>query len=222
MKRRSADMAIIFTQCWDILPGREDEYEKFISEEYIPECDRLGLKSVGGFYVEVGFGPKIVFLNSTDSVDLLFRRLAEKSFKDLVTRLKNYVVNYRNKILEPTGRVKHENYTIQKGVWKFNQYYDLIPGKKKEYADFVIREHIPTLEKLDYLEITGGWNVIMGGFSEIITEFTFKDPHDIARMLENQDFRNVTNKLCGDYVVNYSSRIMRTTERFDEPKWFRL
>ncbi len=96
-------MAIIFTQDGDILPGGEDEYERFISEEYIPRCDKLGLKSVGGFYVEVGF-----------------------------------------------------------------------------------------------------------------------DPRDIQEMLENQDFRCVTNKLCCNYVVNYASRIMRTTERFDEPKWFRL
>jgi len=215
-------MAIIFTQDWDVLPGGEDEYERFISEEYIPRCDKLGLKSVGGFYVEVGFGPRIVFLNSADTLEALFHGLAQKSFRELVLKLKHYVVNYRNKVLEPTGRVKHENYTIQRGVWKFNQYYDLIPGKKKEYAEFVINEHIPTLERLDYLEITGGWNVVMGGFSEIITEFTFKDPRDIQEMLENQDFRCVTNKLCCNYVVNYASRIMRTTERFDEPKWFRL
>lgn len=215
-------MAIILTQDWDIIPGRREDYEKFISEEYMPECDRLGLKSVGGFYVEVGFGPRILFLNSTENLEALFQGLAQKSFKELIVKLKQYVVNYRNKVLEPTGRVKHENYTIQKGVWKFNQYYDLIPGKKSEYAEFVIKEHIPTLAKLDYLEITGGWNVIMGGFSEIITEFTFKDPRDIARMLDNPDFRRVTGQLCCKYVVNYATRIMRTTERFDEPKWFRL
>jgi hypothetical protein len=215
-------MAIIFTQDWDIVPGRMAEYERFISEEYIPQCDRLGLKSVGGFYVEVGFGPRIVFLNSADSLEQLFQCLAQKPFKELVARLKHYVVNYRNKVLEPTGRVKHETYTIQKGVWKFNQYYDLIPGKKNEYAEFVINEHIPTLGNLDYLEITGGWNVVMGGFSEIITEFTFKDPRDIARMLDNPDYRSVTSKLCCNLVVNYATRIMRTTERFDEPKWYRL
>jgi hypothetical protein len=215
-------MAIIFTQDWDIVPGRRDDYERFISEEYMPECDRLGLKSVGGFYVEVGFGPRILFLNSSENIDVLFHGLAQKSFKELIVKLKHYVVNYRNKVLEPTGRVKHETYSIQKGVWKFNQYYDLIPGKKRDYAEFVVKEHIPTLQSLDYLEITGGWNVIMGGFSEIITEFTFKHPHDIARMLDNEDFRRVTGKLCCDYVVNYATRIMRTTERFDEPKWYRL
>lgn len=55
-----------------------------------------------------------------------FTGAAQKSFKELIVKLKQYVVNYRNKVLEPAGRVKHENYTIQKGVWKFNQYYDLI------------------------------------------------------------------------------------------------
>ncbi len=132
------------------------------------------------------------------------------------------VYNYVAGVYEPTGNVKREKYSIQKGVWKFNQYYDLRPGIKKEYADFIMNEHIPALKDLDYLEITGGWNVLFGGFSEIIAEFTFKDPIDIGRLLNNEDFRKVTMKLRNGYVLNYRSRILRCTERFDEPKWFRL
>jgi hypothetical protein len=64
--------------------------------------------------------------------------------------------------------------------------------------------------------------VILGGVSEIIAELTFKDPVDIGRLLNNEDFRRITLKLMNEYVLNYKSRILRCTERFDEPKWFRL
>lgn len=214
-------MAILFSQDWDIFPGREDDYENFIME-YLPQCVKLGLQPVGGFYVEVGFGPRIVFVSSVESLEDLCTVLCKKEYKDLLLELKKYVINYLVKVLEPTGRVKHETYEIQKGVWKYNQYYDLIPGKKEEYADFIIKEHLPTMEKIDYAEVTGGWNVAMGGFSEIVAEFTFKSPVDIGRILDDEDFRRITTKLRRNYVVNYRSRIMRTTERFEEPRWYRL
>jgi hypothetical protein len=63
---------------------------------------------------------------------------------------------------------------------------------------------------------------VIGGISEIIAELTFKDPLDIGRLLSNEEFRKLTLKLRTRFVSNYASRIMRCTERFDEPKWFRL
>ena len=215
-------MAILLAQDWDIVPGLEGLYETFITEQYLPKCKEMGLKSVGGFYVEVGFGPKLVSLKSTETLGELAAIMSTSEFKRLNRQLKEYVVNYGNRVLCPTGRVKREGYSIQKGVWKYNQYYDLIPGRKKEYADFVINEHLPTMQQFDYVEVTGGWDVILGGFCEIIAEFTFKTPVDIGRLLEDEDFRRITNKLRNEFAVNHRTRIMRTTERFDEPRWYRL
>ena len=215
-------MSFLFTQHWDIIPGREQDYESFVSKTYIREMTDMGLLPVGGYYVEVGFGPRIIAVHSADDLAALSNSISSKRFKDLTVEIKMLVHNYRTAVLEPTGGSRQATYTIQKGVWKFNQYYDLRPGVKEKYADFVINWHIPTLEKLGYLEITGGWNVILGGFSEIIAEFTFQDPADIGRLLNNEDFRLVTLKLKSEYVTNYASRILRCTERFDEPKWFKL
>lgn len=215
-------MSILFTQHWDIIPGSESEYAQFVTEEYIPETTNGSLYPVGGYYVEVGFGPKVVAVYAAESLKDLSDFIASVRFKELTRTMKSMVYNYVTGVYEPTGNVKHEKYAIQRGVWKFNQYYDLKPGIKKEYANFVINEHIPALKDLDYLEITGGWNVLFGGFSEIIAEFTFRDPIDIGRLLNNENFRRVTLKLRNEYVINYKSRILRCTERFDEPKWFSL
>ncbi|OQX01410.1 MAG: hypothetical protein BWK80_59985 [Desulfobacteraceae bacterium IS3] len=215
-------MSIIFTQEWDIIPGREEGYEDFLSEKCMAEWGRLGLESVGGFYVEVGEGPRIISLKSAESFESLYKAMSDKSFLALIDELKGYVINYRSRVLQPTGRVKRDKYEIQKGVWKYNQYYNLVPGRQKEYADFIVGEHLPTMAKIDYVEVTGGWKSVIGGAREIIAELTFKTPVDIGRLLDNEDFRRITQKLRRNYVSNYTSRIMRTTERFEEPRWYRL
>ena len=215
-------MDILFTQSWDIIHGKEEEYVKFITDIFIPEMSAAGLLPVGGYYVEVGFGPRIVAVNRAGGIDGLSRAMVDNKFKELVRRLKSLVYNYRAALLEPTGRVRHEGYAIQKGVWKFNQYYDLQPGKKKEYVDFVVNTYIPAIERLGYVEVTGGWNVIFGGVSEVIGELTFKDPVDIGRMLGSQEFSHVAARLQEEFVTNYQNRILRCTERFEEHKWFRL
>lgn len=216
-------MAFLFTQHWDIIPGTEEEYAGFLTKTYIPQTTTDAYYPVGGYYVQVGFGPRTIAVYIVEDFHKFWDFVTGAKFKELTFQLKGYVYNYHSGIYEPTGNVKKNGkYTIQKNVWKFNQYYDLKPGVKKEYANYIINEHIPAIRDLDYLEITGGWNVLFGGFSEIIAEFTFKDPIDIARLLNNENFNRVTTALRDDYALNYRSRIMRCTERFGEPKWFSL
>jgi hypothetical protein len=71
------------------------------------------------------------------------------------------------------------------------------------------------------MEVTGGWNVILGGVSDIIAEFTFKDPVAIGHLLNSEEFRKIMLKLRSRHLRSYASRILRCTERFEEPKWFK-
>ncbi len=215
-------MQILFNPEWDILPDREDEYSAFIARTFIPKCNEMGLLSVGGYYVEAGPGPRIISVKRAESLEDLTRIISSSEFRNLVYELKEYVTNYRSKILKPTGRTRDVPYTIQKGVWKYNQYWDIRPGKRAEYSKFILEEYVPMLESLEYMELTGGWNVLIGGMSEIVSEFTFQDPVDIGALFDNPDYRGFTNRLKHDLIDNFTSRIMRTTERFDEPRWFAL
>ncbi|OPX94315.1 MAG: hypothetical protein A4E58_02599 [Syntrophorhabdus sp. PtaB.Bin006] len=215
-------MSILFTQNFDIIQEKEEEYGEFIAQTYVPQMNAMGLASVGGYYVEIGFGPRVIGVHASRSLDELSRVLTSKEYKELALGLKSFVYNYRNAAMEPLGKIKQEEYTIQKNVWKLNQYYDLRPGMKEAYKDFIINEHLPAMSRIDYVEVTGGWNVILGGVSEIIAEFTVKDPIDIGRLMNNEDFRTITLKLRNRYIRNYASRVLRCTERFDEPRWFRL
>jgi hypothetical protein len=215
-------MSLLFNHEWDIAPGKEDEYGVFIARKFIPTCNEMGLLSVGGYYVEAGMGPRIISVKKVGSLEELAQIMAKPAFKSLMRELKVYVSGYRSKILQPTGRTRDVPYEIQKGVWKYNQYYDVVAGKHEAYANFIIHQYLPMLNDIEYLEVTGGWNVLIGGASEIIGELTFKDPVDIGCLLNNGPFRNLTHLLQRDYVSNYSSRILRTTERFEEARWFQL
>ncbi|MDJ0828460.1 MAG: hypothetical protein QNI92_01340 [Desulfobacterales bacterium] len=215
-------MAILLTQEWDIIRGKEEEYEEFVENEFIPRGNAMGLTSVGGFYVEVGFGPRIISLKTAKDIESLFKAFFSKEFKQLIIELLEYITNYGNRILLSTGRVTDEDYKIQKGVWKYIQYYDKLPGHRKAYADFIVEEYLPALAQIDYLEVTNGWNVVLGGISNIVAELTLKSSVDVGRLLDDPVFRKVTEKLRRKYVHHYSSRIIRTTERFEQPRWYRL
>ncbi len=215
-------MPLLFTQHWDIIRGKEAAYEDFIAKKFIPGCNDLGLVGVGGFYVQVGQGPRIISVKRVETLEQFCSILGSPEFKALADELKEYLRNYHRTLLSPTGRVKSEEYKIKKGVWKFLQYYDLLPGARPGYADFIINEYIPALNQLGYVEVTGGWNILMGGISEIIAELTFQSPVDIGQLLDSEQFRELTYTLRRDFATSYKSRILRTTEHFDEPRWFRL
>jgi hypothetical protein len=215
-------MAILLSQEWDIIKGKEEEYEKFVENEFIPRANAMGLQSVGGFYVEVGFGPRIISLKTADDITSLFQAYFSKEFKDLIIELGEYITNYGNRVLLSTGRVTKEDYKIQKGVWKYIQYYSKLPGQREAYKEFIIEEYVPALKQIDYLEVTEGWNVVLGGISNVVGELTVKSSVDVGRLLDDPIFRKVTEKLRRKYVHNYASRIIRTTERFEQPRWYRL
>jgi hypothetical protein len=115
---------------------------------------KIGIKIIGGFHVVVGGGPRITAAGAVDAFQKLQKALETEEFEKITAELQQYVVNYDSRILKPTGRVKVNKYSIQLGVWKFNQYFNIIPGREKEYTEFVLKDHLPTMEKLG-IKMTG-------------------------------------------------------------------
>jgi len=215
-------MSLLFAQYWDIIEEKEDEYAGYFNDTYLPAIAGLGFVPVGGYYVEIGFGPRTIVIFSSESLDEISRVIMGKDYRRLTLGLKKYVLNLNNLVLEPQGTIKTGKYPIQKSVWKFNQYYDVKPGAEEEYGRFFVDEYVPKMEKIGYLKVTNCWNVILGGFTDIVLEFTFRDPEDIGRLMKNGDFLNYTKTLKREYVTNYTNRVFRSTHWFREPQWFRL
>jgi len=177
---------------------------------------KIGINMVGGFHVVIGEGPRITAVGAVDAFQKLQKALETEEFEKITAEIQQYVVNYDSRILKATGRVKGNKYNIQLGVWKFNQYFNIIPGREKGYAEFVLKDHLPTMEKLG-IKMTGGWRVVVGSGPYIVAEGTAASIVEIAKAIETPEFSRITKTLTANYVTDYSSRILAPTGRIDLP-----
>lgn len=209
-------MTVLFTQHWNMAPGKQQAYSDFVMTHYNPTLERIGIKLVGGYYVTVGMGPRIIAAGLTHDFADLEKALASREFEDITGRLMQHVTHYHSKILVPTGRVKMDGYKVQMGSWKFHQYWNLIPGVEQEYTDFVKNEHVPTMERLG-LPVEAAWRVVVGSGPYIWSECSAGSIVDIAKAIDTDAFRRVTFKLRDSYATDYHSRILAPTGRIDLP-----
>jgi len=209
-------MTILFTQSWDVIPGRFDEYTSFVSEEYNPGVEKLGLKLLGGYYVAVGQGPRIIAVATLEEQDYLRKILATEEYRILVSKLTTLVHKYSSKLWVSSGRVTEGPYNIQLGAWKFNQYYNIVPGMEDEHYRFVKEECVPGMKELR-VPITGAWRLVIGDGPTILGECSARNIVDIAKCIDTSEFRKLVRRLKKYYATDYSSRILASTGRIEIP-----
>ncbi|MGO9771347.1 MAG: hypothetical protein ACLPSW_17695 [Roseiarcus sp.] len=210
-------MAVLFNQHWDIRPGLTRAYSDFVMTYYNPTLATIGIKLVGGYYVTVGMGPRIIAVGLAENANDLEAALASAEFESITDRLMEFVTHYHSKILRPTGRIMMDGYKVQTGLWKLHQYWNIAPGVDKlGYADFVTRELVPGLKESG-LEVTAGWRVVVGSGPYILGECSAPNLVDMARAIESDAYKAIMQKLLGEYVTDYHSRILAPTGRVDLP-----
>ncbi|NNF99663.1 MAG: hypothetical protein HKM93_09815 [Desulfobacteraceae bacterium] len=209
-------MTILFTQYWDVKPGQFDAYSNFIVDSYNPAMERLRIQLLGGYYTAVGEGPRIIAVATMENDTGLMMALAHREFRIAHTGLLQWVDNYHSKVWAPTGRVTEGPYHIQTSAWKFNQYYDIVPGREEAHYRFVKEECLAGMKALG-LPITGGWRLVVGSGPRILAEATGRNMVNIAKALDSAEFRQIVRVLKKQYAVNYSSRILAPTGRIEVP-----
>jgi hypothetical protein len=209
-------MATLFTQYWDVIPGKWDEYSEFVTSEYMPGMQRLGVKLLGGYYVAVGEGPRIIAVGTVDETDYLRKILATEEYRALTGRLHGLVCNYSSKMYVSSGRVRPGPYKIQMGAWKFNQYYNVVPGQEDAHYKFVKEECVPGMEELG-VPITQGWRLVIGSGPRMLAECTARNIEDIAKAIDTSLFRKLVRKLKKELATDYGSRILAPTGRIEVP-----
>jgi len=209
-------MSILFTQYWDVMPGKHDEYSPFVTNEYNPGLESIGIRLVGGYYVAVGEGPRIVAVAEVQDVDNLKQALASDEYRTLCNTLHQYIWKYSSKVWAPSGRIQQGSYRIQTGVWKFNQYYNVLPGMEAEHQRFVGEECLPGMAELK-VPVTNGWRLVIGAGPKIMAESTARNMVDIAKAVDSSLFRRLVRTLKTKYITDYSSRILAPTGRIEVP-----
>jgi len=209
-------MTILFTQYWDVMPGKFDEYSSFVTNEYNATLNKLGLKLLGGYYVAVGQGPRIVAVATVQEHDYLRKILATEEYRVLFDKLLQVVWKYSSRLYVSSGRVMEGPYNIQVGAWKFNQYYNILRGKEEQHYRFVKDECIPGMKELK-VPITGAWRLLIGDGPRILAECTGRNIVDIAKCIDTSEFRRLVRALKKHYATDYSSRILAPTGRIEVP-----
>jgi hypothetical protein len=111
-------------------------------------------------------------------------------------------------------------YNIQTGAWKFNQYYNLVPGKEDEHYHFVKDQCMPGMKELG-VRITGAWRLVIGDGPRILAECSSLSMVDIAKCIDTSLFRQLVRRLKKHFATDYSSRILAPTGRIEIPSLMR-
>ena len=199
-------MPVKLNHYWTVIHDRRNDYEKFIINKFIPKINKLGLHTVAGWGVLVGGYSEIVFECVSNDLDQLEKALQHPKYKEMKARLLNYVKNYKTKVLVKTGKIDSYSTDIHRETVKFNQMWNLISDKKKEYGQYVIDEFYPVLENLG-VSIASEWEVLIGDGPSIICEGRAKDVGNLISNLQSKKFRHAKKMLKG-YIENYESRIL--------------
>ena len=84
--------------------------------------------------------------------------------------------------------------------------WDIIPGREQEYFEFVVREFIPGLQRLE-LEPTDAWFTVYGNQPQIMTGAQVPNMAVLERILASQEWQSLINQLM-DYVEDYQHKIV--------------
>ena len=209
-------MAILFAQYWDVVENKGKEYEDFILSNYIPTYEKTGLRLVGAYYVVVGAGPRIVGVSTTDDVLAFQKAVTSEAYAALLEEIFPLIRNYSSKLYTSYGPIQFDRYEIQLGVWKFNQYFNILPGLEREYRKFAEAEFIPKMEQLG-IKVTNIWKVVIGSGPFILVEGTSRTIEEIAKTIDTDEYRMLTRTLKSKYVMDYQSRILAPTRRVELP-----
>lgn len=87
--------------------------------------------------------------------------LSTEDYRLIRAKLLQVIQNYSGRLRVSSGRVTPGPYKIQMGAWKFNQYYNVVPGKEEDRYKFVKQECISGMEELN-VPIAGARGLVIG------------------------------------------------------------
>lgn len=209
-------MAILFAQHWDVVENVEKKYEEFILGKYIPTIQKTGLRITGAYYVVVGAGPRIIGVSTTEDPLVFQKAITSDEYSDLMEQLFPLIRNYNSRLYKSYGPIKIDKYEMQFDVWKFNQYFNILPGMEKDYRKFLEEEFIPRMERVG-IRVTNIWKVVIGSGPFVLVEGTGHRIEDLARAIATEDYRALTRTLKSKYVSDYQSKILAPTKRVEIP-----
>lgn len=93
------EKTVKYNQMWDILSDRQADYTRFTREQFYPVLEELGVFVSQEWEVLIGDGPSIICEGRVTDASALIGNLQNKKFRQVKRKLKEYVENYRSRLL---------------------------------------------------------------------------------------------------------------------------
>jgi hypothetical protein len=94
-----------FNHHFEVEAERSDDYRVFFRAVQIPTLQRLGIETIGSWYVGVGPGPNTVVEGSSPAVTDILRAIDSPAYKEMSDRLQTMASAFGSRILAPSGHL---------------------------------------------------------------------------------------------------------------------
>ena len=90
--------------------------------------------------------------------------------------------------------------------------WDILPGREQEYFEFVVRDFIPTLQRMG-MEPSDAWFTMYGEKPQIMTGAQMASINSVQKVLGSPDWQKLTQQLL-DYVENFQYKVVQARAGF--------
>jgi len=90
--------------------------------------------------------------------------------------------------------------------------WDILPKHEQEYFEFVVREFLPSVQKMGF-QLSDAWVTVYGEQPQILVAAIMPTIKEIHEVVQSEKWISLNNKLK-DFVTNYNQKIIVATGGF--------
>ena len=90
--------------------------------------------------------------------------------------------------------------------------WDILPGREQEYFEFVVRDFIPTVQRMG-MEPSDAWFTMYGSQPQILAAMQMNSINSLQLALGSSEWQELTQRLF-DYVENFEYKVVQARSGF--------
>lgn len=88
-----------YVQAWDVLPGQQEAYKRFVREVHLPQMEAIGLEVTAGWHLMVGSGPQVLSEALAPNLSGVAKALNDDRYLRVIMSLEELVTLYESRVL---------------------------------------------------------------------------------------------------------------------------
>lgn len=88
---------------WNLRDGKETDYLEFLNHDFVHLFEAMGIQPTDAWYQVWGHGPQVLAGGTTTDLGAMEKALASDEWKQFQDKLREYIVDFKVKVVEGTG-----------------------------------------------------------------------------------------------------------------------